>query len=236
MIEVSELKFSYNKKTELIKNLNFSVNEGEVCSLLGANGAGKTTIIKLILGLLKQEKGKVSINGLNSNGDNISYKKMIGYVSDAHDIYDSLTAKEFLNFMADAYGVSAYDRNEFYPAMLKRFNMDDVMNNPIKSFSHGMKQKIAIIGSLVHDPYLWILDEPMNGLDVESVSLVKQLISERAKKGKVVIFSSHIMEICEKLSDRIIIIKNGDKVMDKPISELTHASLEKTFLGVIQDE
>ena len=166
----------------------------------------------------------------------MQYKKQISYVSDSHDIYNNLTGKEYLNFIADMYEVPSETRGKIYAPLIEAFQVEKYLNSPIKKLSHGTKQKIAIIASLVNDPLLWVLDEPMTGLDVEEVQVLKKLIQSRATFGKSVLFSSHILEICENLCDKIVIMQAG---MIKKTIELrdnpSETSLEDIYMEVVND-
>ena len=174
MLEINDLCFSYGARSKkAVDELKLKVEPGNICALLGPNGAGKTTIIKLILGLLKADAGSVRIDGKDIYSDSVSYKASIGYVSDEQDIYNNLTGKEYLEFIADAYKVSTEERKVIYERLLNLFHMQNRLNEKMKNYSHGMKQKISIIASLVHTPDIWILDEPMTGLDVESNIILK---------------------------------------------------------------
>lgn len=234
MLKIDRLTFSYDEsEVKAVDNLSLNVAPGEICALLGLNGAGKTTTIKLILGLLRADSGTISINGKHITSDSIDYKKSIGYVSDNHEIYDCLTGKEYLNFIADSYEVCNEVRNEKYDKLITAFSLKPYIQNPIRSYSHGMKQKISIIASLVNNPLLWILDEPMTGLDVESNYILKQLILEHAKSGNIVLFSTHILEICERLCNKIAIIDKGKLILEKNVDHVNSfksESLEQIFL------
>lgn len=236
MLEINDLCFSYGARSKkAVDELKLKVEPGNICALLGPNGAGKTTIIKLILGLLKADAGSVRIDGKDIYSDSVSYKASIGYVSDEQDIYNNLTGKEYLEFIADAYKVSTEERKVIYERLLNLFHMQNRLNEKMKNYSHGMKQKISIIASLVHTPDIWILDEPMTGLDVESNIILKKLIKAHAKSGKAVLFSTHILEVCEKLCNDIVIIKDGkmiyhEKVTDPEVYRVQ--SLEQLFLEV----
>ncbi|GFI30071.1 ABC-type transporter ATP-binding protein EcsA [Lachnospiraceae bacterium] len=240
MLEIKQISFSYEKtRDRTVNNLNIKLNPGDICALLGPNGAGKTTTIKLILGLLKADEGTIEIKGVDIYENVLKFKSSIGYVSDNHEIYDNLTGIEYLNFIADAYGVSLKDRKNIYQELLPLFKMEKNVNNKIRSYSHGMKQKIAIIASLVHTPDLWILDEPMTGLDIESNFVLKNLIKAHAAKGKVVLFSTHILEVCERLCNKIIIIKNGRVIYQEYVHENEEykiKNLEEIFLEMTDDE
>ncbi len=209
MLQVSNLSFHYQPNVPVLTNLTFSVSDGEIVGLLGKNGVGKTTTLKLILGLLPIEKGTITLEKYSLDTHPLQYKKRINYVSDNHEIYNNLTGKEYLNFIADMYEVSTETRTKIYAPLIKVFQVEKYLNQPIKKLSHGTKQKIAIISSLVNDPQLWVLDEPMTGLDVEAVQALKKLIKSRKDSQKSVLFSSHILEICEKVCDKVAIMQSG---------------------------
>lgn len=209
MLQVSNLSFHYQPNVPVLTNLTFSVPDGEIVGLLGKNGVGKTTTLKLILGLLPIEKGTITLGKYSLDTHPLQYKKRINYVSDNHGIYNNLTGKEYLNFIADMYEVSTETRTKIYAPLVKVFQVEKYLNQPIKKLSHGTKQKIAIISSLVNDPQLWVLDEPMTGLDVEAVQALKKIIKSRKDSQKSVLFSSHILEICGKVCDKVAIIQSG---------------------------
>ncbi len=209
MLQVSNLSFHYQPNIPVLNNLTFSVPDGEIVGLLGKNGVGKTTTLKLILGLLPIEKGTITLGKYSLDTHPLQYKKRINYVSDNHGIYNNLTGKEYLNFIADMYEVSTETRTKIYAPLVKVFQVEKYLNQPIKKLSHGTKQKIAIISSLVNDPQLWVLDEPMTGLDVEAVHALKKIIKSRKDSQKSVLFSSHILEICGKVCDKVAIIQSG---------------------------
>lgn len=209
MLQVSNLSFHYQPNVPVLTNLTFSVPDGEIVGLLGKNGVGKTTTLKLILGLLPIEKGTITLEKYSLDTHPLQYKKRINYVSDNHEIYNNLTGKEYLNFIADMYEVSTETRTKIYAPLIKVFQVEKYLNQPIKKLSHGTKQKIAIISSLVNDPQLWVLDEPMTGLDVEAVQALKKIIKSRKDSQKSVLFSSHILEICEKVCDKVAIMQSG---------------------------
>ena len=236
MLEVSGLSFHYQPHVPVLTDLTFSVLDGEIVGLLGKNGVGKTTTLKLILGLLPIEKGSICLSNYSLNLHPMQYKKQINYVSDNHDIYNNLTGKEYLNFIADMYEVPSETRDKIYTPLIKAFQVEKYLNSPIKKLSHGTKQKIAIIASLVNDPLLWVLDEPMTGLDVEAVQVLKELIKSRTAYGKSVLFSSHILEICENLCDKIVIMQAGTikktiELRDNP----SDTSLEDIYMEVVNN-
>ncbi|WP_010275429.1 ABC transporter ATP-binding protein [Paenibacillus senegalensis] len=239
MLKVNDVVFRYDRQAKpTIDHLSFEVAAGSICGLLGPNGAGKTTTIQLILGLLKAEQGAISIQGLSLADNPIVYKQRVGYVSDSHSIYDSLTGLEYLNFMADMYEVSAAQRAAVYDPFIEEFQVQAYLKRPIKSYSHGTRQKFSIMASLVHDPLLWILDEPMTGLDVEASYVLKKRMRAHQEKGHAVLFSSHILEICEQLCDTIAIIHQGQC---RHMAALKHEAgedgarpLEELYLEVVK--
>jgi ABC-2 type transport system ATP-binding protein len=239
MINIENLSKSYNKGTvKAVDNLNLNVKKGEIFGFLGPNGAGKTTTIKMIVGLLNPDEGRISINGLDNRKNTLEAKRSIGYVPDNPNLYDRLTGTEYLNFMADVYEVSSIDRKERIAHYLDMFELKDAAADLIKSYSHGMKQKIALTGALIHNPAVWILDEPMVGLDPKSSHLLKEQMREHCDKGNTVFFSTHIMEVAEKLCDRIGIIHKGGLVAIGTLDELRQGekkdSLENIFLELTE--
>ena len=235
MIKINSLSKMYkNADRFAVKNLSLIVNDGEVFGFIGANGAGKSTTIKCITGILPYNDGSIEIAGYDMAKDSISAKKNIGYVSDNHSVYDKLTGREYVNFLANIYGVSKQDRDQRLNDLSIRFDLQDKLDSPIKSYSHGMKQKICVIGALIHEPKVWILDEPLTGLDPKSAEELKGLMREHCEKGNVVFFSSHVLEVVEKLCDRIAIIKDGEIIASFTMEELEQKqqgkSLEDIFL------
>lgn len=239
MIEIKNLSKSYNKGTvKAVDNLNLNVKRGEIFGFLGPNGAGKTTTIKMMVGLLNPDEGSIVINGYDNQKQPLDAKKSIGYVPDNPDVYERLTGIEYLNFMADVYKVPADVRSEKIGYFLDMFELSDAAADLIKSYSHGMKQKIVLTGALVHSPEIWVLDEPMVGLDPKSAHLLKGLMREHCDKGNSVFFSTHIMEVAEKLCDRIGIIHKGKLVAIGTLDELRRGdqadSLENIFLELTE--
>lgn len=240
MITISNLSKKYKSAdTYAVKNLSLTVQDGEVFGFIGANGAGKSTTIKCITGILPFVEGKIEIAGFDLAKDPISAKKNIGYVSDNHSVYDKLTGRQYVNFLADVYGVTKELRDTRLNELAIRFELQDKLDNPIKSYSHGMKQKICVIGALIHEPKVWVLDEPLTGLDPKSARELKGLMREHCNKGNVVFFSSHVLEVVEKLCDRVAIIKNGEIIASFSMDELEKQqegkSLEDFFLEITAD-
>jgi ABC-2 type transport system ATP-binding protein len=212
MLEVSHLTKTYkDAKQPSLKNVSFKVEDGEVYGIVGKNGAGKSTTIKCILGLHPFEKGSIILNGVDIKKEENKLKQMIGYVPDNHLVYENLTGREYINFMANIYGVNNVDRQQRIKNHAEKFDMTDALDLQIKGYSHGMRQKICIIGALIHEPKLWILDEPFLGLDPKSVKTVKECIKEYAlDKNHMVIFTSHIIETVVEICDRVCVIENGE--------------------------
>jgi len=237
MIEISNLTKSYAKSDFLaVKNLSLTVNAGDICGFIGPNGAGKSTTIKCMTGILPITSGSVSICGVNLKDNPKEAKKNIGYVADEHILYDGLTGIEYINFIADVFNIPNNVRKERAESIAARFDMSDKLNDKISTYSHGMKQKISIIATLVHEPPVWILDEPLTGLDPKASFELKQMMLEHAQNGKVVFFSSHVLEVVEKLCTRIAVINKGEIILDCGMAQLKERqkdmSLEQLFLGI----
>ena len=219
------------------KNVNLSVKGGEVFGFLGPNGAGKSTCIKSIVGIQPITEGSISVCGYDVRTQGVGAKALIGFVPDHYALYENLTGREYLNYIADIYEVSKEDRNERLSRYIERFELKDSIDNKIKTYSHGMKQKVTIIAALVHDPKVWILDEPLTGLDPTSIYQVKECMREHASKGNIVFFSSHLIDIVEKLCDRIAIIKHGEIQAQLSLKDIEESgrSLEEFYLETIGD-
>ena len=223
-------------RTKAVTDLTLTINNGEIFGFLGPNGAGKTTTIKLLTGILMPDEGSVTVDGFSLKDDPINAKKRISFVPDTPETFSKLKASEYINFIADVYGVPTDVRQKRIKEYASLFGISDVLGSQISSFSHGMKQKLFLTASLVTDPDNWILDEPMVGLDPESAFKLKELMRDRAACGKTVFFSTHVMEVAEKLCDRIGIIKKGEMVFCGTLDELkaSHGgadkSLEQIFL------
>ena len=237
MFNLENISKTYAKaRTKAVTDLTLTINNGEIFGFLGPNGAGKTTTIKLLTGILMPDEGSVTVDGFSLKDDPINAKKRISFVPDTPEVFSKLKASEYINFIADVYAVPTEQRQQRIKEYAGMFGISDVLSSPISSFSHGMKQKLFLTASLVTDPDNWILDEPMVGLDPESAFKLKELMRERAASGKTVFFSTHVMEVAEKLCDRIGIIKKGKMVFCGTLDELkaSHGgadkSLEQIFL------
>ncbi len=239
MLKITNLTKTYAKcAVKAVDNLSIHAAKGEIYGFIGPNGAGKTTVIKSLCGIISYDFGNIEIAGINLKSNPLEAKKNIGYVSDSHVVYDKLTGKEYVNFMADMYRVPAAERNERIDKLLELFKMKDSYNSPINSYSHGMKQKISIMGALIHDPKLWVLDEPMTGLDPASAFELKQLMKEHCAKGNTVFFSTHVLEVAEKICDKIAIINGGVLALEGSMEEIkgkrNDSSLESIFMAVTE--
>ena len=226
---------------DVVKNISFTAKDGAITGFIGHNGAGKSTTIKAITGIIRPTAGSITINGIDVVKDPLKAKYQFGFVSDSPDHFLRLKGIEYLNFMADVYDTPAQGRAEFIETYGKRFGIYDSLSSQILSYSHGMRQKIMIMGALIHDPSVWILDEPMTGLDPQSAFELKKMMREHAGKGKSVFFSTHVLEVAEKLCDEICIIKNGELLYTGTLDDLkaTHksqASLENIFLELTETE
>ena len=209
MIEIKNVSKTYNGKKKVLKNVSFDINSGEIFAFIGHNGAGKTTMIKSIIGILDFEEGDILIDDKSIRKEPIECKKIMAYVPDNPDLYENMKAIDFINFICDIYNVSESKRRENTLKYAKMFEIEDKLNDDIASFSHGMKQKIALIAALSHDPEILIMDEPFVGLDPKAVYDMKEIMRTMAKDGKTIFFSTHILDVAEKLCDRVAIIKDG---------------------------
>ncbi len=241
MIKLSNVSKTFGKGFKAVDNLSLEIEEGFIHGFLGPNGAGKTTTLKMITGILKADEGEILINDIDISKEPTLAKKEFGFVSDNPDLFLKLKGIEYLNFVGSVYGMDKIKLRENIFKYAKILEMNEVLNNKIESYSHGMRQKIAIIGALIHEPKIWILDEPLTGLDPKSSFTLKEMMKEHAKKGNVVLFSTHVLEVAEKLCDKVAIISKGKLVFDGTIDEMKNKvgedeSLEKMFLELVDDE
>ena len=241
MIEFEHVVKRYARGVQpAVNDLTLHVGDGKLFGFIGPNGAGKTTTIRLMTGILTPTSGSVRIGGHDMAADPIAAKRMIGFVPDSHEMYDRLTGMEYLNFMADMYGVDEAARKAHIEEYLARFELADAAGEQIRAYSRGMKQKLTIIGALIHHPPLWILDEPMVGLDPKAAHILKEEMRRHCDEGNTVFFSTHVLEVAEKLCDEIAIINHGKLIASGTMAQLrsgeTGASLEQLFLEMTQGE
>lgn len=239
MLEIKNLTKKFGEKVA-VDNIDLSVKSGEIYGFLGPNGAGKTTTIKMIVGMLMPDSGSITVDGVDAINDEVEAKRQIAYVPDSPEIYDIMTGRQYLNFIADVFELSDEERNKQIDRYAEVFEMKDNLDVMIAGYSHGMKQKIVIMGALIHSPKLLILDEPMVGLDAKSSFRLKEIMRALADEGRTVFFSTHVMEVAENLCDRIGIINRGKVIAVGTLDEIKAAakdtgSLEKIFLELTDD-
>ena len=234
MIEIKNVTKKYGDNVAL-NNVSFKVDDGCVFAFIGHNGAGKTTLIKAITGIHDFDEGDILINGKSIKKDAIECKKEMAFVPDNPELYENMKAIDFINFICDMYEVDYVTRKNNIDKYAKMFEMEDHLNETIDSFSHGMKQKIALISALSHNPQILIMDEPFVGLDPKAVFDIKQVMNEMVKEGKTIFFSTHILDVAEKLCSKVAIIKQGRLVKVGTMKEIKgDKSLEKVFLELEQ--
>ena len=231
MIEIKNVSKTYNGKKKVLKNISFKIEGGEIFAFIGHNGAGKTTMIKCIMGILDFEEGDILVDNKSIKEEPLECKRIMAYVADNPDLYENMKAIDFINFICDMYEVSKEVREENINKYAKMFEMQEKLDDYISSFSHGMKQKIALIAAFVHNPDVLIMDEPFVGLDPKAVFDIKEVMKDMCKQGKTIFFSTHILEVAEKLCDRVAIIKQGKIVKIGNMKEIKgDESLEQVFL------
>lgn len=236
MIEIKNVTKKYGDKVAL-KDINFTVEDGEIFAFIGHNGAGKTTLIKAIVGIHDFDEGEIKINGKSIKTDSVECKKELAYVPDNPELYESMKAIDFINFICDMYEVPQEVREKNIKKYAKMFEIEKNLNDTIDSFSHGMKQKVALIAALAHDPKVLIMDEPFVGLDPKAVFDVKEVMNEMVKEGKIIFFSTHILDVAEKLCSRVAIIKKGKVVKVGKMKDVKgDKSLESVFMELEGEE
>ncbi|MBQ6396437.1 ABC transporter ATP-binding protein [Candidatus Saccharibacteria bacterium] len=230
MIEIKDLTKFYGEKKALDK-VSFEVLDGEIFAFIGHNGAGKTTLIKSIVGIHEFEKGEILVNGKSIKTEAIEAKREMAYVSDDPEVYEEMRAIDFINFVCDMYGVEAKVREKNIKRFAEMFEIKNELAGELKGFSHGMKQKVALIAALAHEPKVLVMDEPFVGLDPKAIFDMKEVMREMAKAGKTIFFSTHILDVAEKLCSRVAIVKKGKLVKIGSMKEVRgDKSLEKVFL------
>ncbi len=236
MLKINNVSKTYNNVTKACDNISLTIEPGDIYGFIGHNGAGKTTLLKSISGIINFDAGDITIFGHSIKSDPLGAKRIIAYIPDNPDIYESLTGIEYLDFIGDVFNISRDRRQELIDKYSEMFEIKDVLSNPINSYSHGMKQKIVIISALIHEPKAMLLDEPFVGLDPKASFLLKEVFKELCAKGSLIFFSTHVLEVAEKLCNKVAIIKQGKIVANG----LTHdvikdQSLEEIFLEILNE-
>ena len=233
MLEIKNLTKTYGNGVKAVDNLSLTVHDGEIYGFIGHNGAGKSTTIKAVVGALGFDRGEILIDGVSVRDNPMECKRKIAYIPDNPDIYDHLTGIQFLNFISDVFEVSADDRNRRIAEYSELFEIKNNLGDLISSYSHGMKQKLVIISALIHKPKLLILDEPFVGLDPIATHKLKEIMKEICAEGGAIFFSTHVLEVAEKLCDRVGIIKKGSLVAEGNMQDVVgDKSLESIFLEI----
>ena len=241
MIKIENVTKSYVKGKKSVDDLNLEIKDGEIFGFLGPNGAGKTTTIKMITGILNPDEGDILIDGKSIEKEPLEAKKRFGFVPDSPDMFLKLKGIEYLNFLAEIYEIPVELKKERIEKLTKKFEIYNNLNEQIESYSHGMRQKIVICGALLSNPKNWILDEPMTGLDPKSSFDLKEMMREHSRNGNTVFFSTHVLEVAEKLCDRVGIINHGKLVFVGTLEEMKskfneNTSLENLFLEITENE
>ena len=237
VLKITNYTKVYGKDKKACDNVSLTVKSGDIFGVIGHNGAGKSTTIRAVVGVLDFDEGTIEIDGHDVKKDPMACKEVTAYIPDNPDLYENLTGIQYLNFVADAFGISSADREARITDYANRFEIADALKNLISSYSHGMKQKVAIIGALIHEPKLLVMDEPFVGLDPKASYTLKEIMHEMCAKGSAVFFSTHVLDVAERLCNRIAIIKKGKIVADGNMEELIgDKSLEEVFLEVASNE
>lgn len=237
MLKIKNFSKTYKGGKKAVDSLNLTVQAGEIYGFIGHNGAGKSTTIKAVAGVLEFEEGEILVGGRSIKKDPVACKKMMAYIPDNPDLYEHLTGIQYLNFIGDMYEVPARLREERIRAYGDMLEITDDLGDLISSYSHGMKQKTALISALLHDPKLMILDEPFVGLDPKATLMLKNVMKEMCQKGSAIFFSTHVLDVAEKLCTKIAIIKDGKLVVAGDTDTLTRdESLESVFMEVISHD
>lgn len=234
MLKIQHLSKYYGLK-KAVDDLSLEINAGEIYAFIGHNGAGKTTTIKCCAGILNFEGGEIFIDGISVKQDPLSCKKLIAYIPDNPDLYNFMTGSKYLDFIADAFQIPTSERQERIVKYAKIFSIFDNLGQPIGEYSHGMKQKLAVVSALIHEPKLIIMDEPFVGLDPSSAHTLKVIMRELCDKGSAIFFSTHVLEVAEKLCDKVAIIKEGKLIVSGTMEEIAgNEGLENAFLETVE--
>ena len=230
MLRIEHLTKCYGE-TKAVDDLSLHIVPGEIYGFIGHNGAGKTTTLKSAVGILQFDEGTITVNGSNIQGDPVKCKKELAYIPDNPDLYEFMSGIKYLNFVADIFGINAEDRQERIRRYADLFELTEDLAQPIAAYSHGMKQKLAVISALIHNPKLIVMDEPFVGLDPKASHLLKEMMREHCDAGGAIFFSTHVLEVAEKLCDKVAIIKQGRLIKAGTMEEVKgDDSLEEVFL------
>ncbi len=233
-VSIRDLRIAFGDKM-VLKGVNLDVERGQIVGYIGPNGAGKSTTIKAVLGLVKGYAGEIRIFGQTIADGELTYKRRIGYVPETAEIYDALTAQEYLTFIGRLYGLDEQTVDRKARAVMSVLDLSSAYHSRLSSYSKGMRQKVLLISSLLHNPDILFLDEPLSGLDANSVSVVKDILAQLAAKGKTIFYSSHIMEVVQKISHRIVLLHDGRIVADGSFEELATRASERSLEEVFND-
>ena len=231
ILTISNLTKSYGNK-EILKGINLQISKGEIIGYIGPNGAGKSTTIKIILGMEEGYGGEIKLFGESIQQNSVEYKRRIGYVPEIAEVYDNLTGYEYLTFIGQLYGLDLQFAHKKSESLMELFNVGEAYHSRISSYSKGMRQKLLIISSLLHNPDLLILDEPITGLDANSVMIFKEILAQLAAQGKTIFYSSHLMDVVEKISSRIILLNDGEIAADGTFAQLQSENAVGTLEGI----
>ena len=237
ILKISNYSKVYGKDKKACDDVSLTVQSGDIFGFIGHNGAGKSTTIRAVVGVMDFEEGTIEIDGHNVKKEALACKKVTAYIPDNPDLYENLTGIQYLNFVADAFGIGTEERKERILDYARRFEIEDALKNLISSYSHGMKQKVAIIGALIHNPKLIVMDEPFVGLDPKASFTLKEIMREMCDNGSAVFFSTHVLDVAERLCNKIAIIKKGHIIANGTMEELIgDKSLEEVFLEAVKNE
>lgn len=236
MLVIKNMSKSYDGKKKACNSVDLTIESGDIYGFVGHNGAGKTTLLKSIAGIIDFDEGDIFVDHKSIKSEPLEVKKLIAYIPDNPDVYESLTGIQYLEFIADVFSVSQNKRKELIEKYAVMFEIQDVLQNPIQSYSHGMKQKIVLISALIHEPKLMLLDEPFVGLDPKASFLLKEVFKEMVKNGTAIFFSTHVLEVVEKLCNKVAIIKQG-KIVANGLTEkiISDQSLENIFMEIANE-
>ena len=236
MIEIKKVTKKYGDK-KAVDNVSFNIEDGDIFAFIGHNGAGKTTLIKAIVGIHDFDEGDILIDGMSIKENPVDCKKLMAFVPDNPETYEHMKAIDYINFICDMYDIDTETRTKNIKRFAKLFDMEDKLNDTIDSYSHGMKQKVVLISALAHNPRILIMDEPFVGLDPKAVFDIKEVLNEMVKEGKIVFYSTHILDVAEKLCSRVAIIKDGKLVKSGSMKDIKgDKSLEKVFMELEEEK